>query len=71
MRLVTIVKFILNLRNKEKIYFSPHLVMRAEYFLELKYFYLMKFKKHKDEFYLQKAKECDEMYKRCKNMCVL
>ena len=71
MRLVNIVKFILKLSNKEERYFSHHLAMRPEYFLELKHFYLLKFKKHRDEFYLQKAKECEEMYRRYKNMCVL
>lgn len=71
MRWVDVVKFILKLRNKEEIYFSQHLAVRAEYFLELKHFYLLKFKKYEDKFYLQKAKECEEMYRRCKNMCVL
>lgn len=53
--------------NTEKIEIPAHVILRAEYFLELKHFYLMKFEKYADELYLNKAKECELLYTKYKN----
>ena len=69
MKFIDIIKSKLKLRNKERVKFSSHTGMRDKYFLELKNFYLIKFRKTGDEFYLQKAKECEDMYNKCKKIC--
>lgn len=68
MKFIDIIKSKLKLRNKERVEFLSHTGMRDKYFLELKHFYLIKFRKTGDDFYLQKAKKCEDMYNKCKKI---